>query len=300
MTDANQYVVALGWYGFVAIYPLLLVVITIFGFIGAASLGHQIVTTLHEFPVVGSQFNPEHASKSLQGSGLGLAIGLIGLIYGAQGVTQTVQQAMAGVWNVPRVDMPGFVPRLLRSLIALVTIGGTFVFNAAAGTVVTNSGVSYAIRAATLIGMVLLNVVLYCVVFRVASPGRVVTLHLLPGAAFASLGFTLLITLGSGLVQHQLRHSSATYGQFGLVIGLVGFLLLVAKISLFGAELNPVVANHLWPRGMWSGDPTEADNQVLSDIVHQDRRRDDQQIGVGFGESAARDAAIDARREVGP
>jgi uncharacterized BrkB/YihY/UPF0761 family membrane protein len=31
---ANQYVVALGWYGFVAIYPLLLVVISVFGFIG--------------------------------------------------------------------------------------------------------------------------------------------------------------------------------------------------------------------------------------------------------------------------
>jgi hypothetical protein len=36
---ANLYVVALGWYGFTAIYPLLLVVITIFGFIGEASLG---------------------------------------------------------------------------------------------------------------------------------------------------------------------------------------------------------------------------------------------------------------------
>lgn len=83
--------VALGWYGFVAIYPLLLVVITIFGFIGAASLGHQIISTLHEFPVVGSQFNPKRSTQSLQGSGIGLAIGLIGLIYSAQGVTQTVQ-----------------------------------------------------------------------------------------------------------------------------------------------------------------------------------------------------------------
>ena len=120
--NANQFVVALGWYGFVAIYPLLLVVITIFGFIGAASLGHQIVSTLHEFPVIGSQFNPEHSSKSLQGSGIGLAIGLIGLVYGAQGVTQTVQQAMAGVWNVPQVDRPGYIPRLARSLIALAII----------------------------------------------------------------------------------------------------------------------------------------------------------------------------------
>ncbi len=295
---ANQYVVALGWYGFVAIYPLLLVVITVFGFIGAASLGHQIVSTLHEFPVVGSQFNPEHASATLQGSGIGLAIGLIGLIYGAQGVTQTVQQAMAGVWNVPQFDRPGFLPRLGRSLVALATIGAAFVLNAVAGTFVTNTGVSYAIRIPAFGGMVSLNVVLYLVVFYVTTPGGVETRDLLPGAALASLGFTLLITVGSGLIQHQLRHSSATYGQFGLVIGLVGFLFLLAKISLYGAELNPVVARHLWPRGMQSDNPTKADRQVLSDITHQYRRREDQRIGVGFGENAADEAAVDAQREI--
>src|ERR1039458_2288777 len=64
----NQYVVALGWYVFLSIYPLLLVVTTIFGFIGAASLGHGIVSTLHQFPVVGSQFNPSHGSDNLHGS----------------------------------------------------------------------------------------------------------------------------------------------------------------------------------------------------------------------------------------
>jgi uncharacterized BrkB/YihY/UPF0761 family membrane protein len=295
---ANQFVVALGWYGFVAIYPLLLVVITIFGFIGAASLGHQIVSTLHEFPVVGSQFNPEHSSSSLQGSGLGLAIGLIGLLYGAQGVTQTVQQAMAGVWNVPQVDRPGFVPRLVRSLVALTLIGGAFVGNAAAGTIVTNLGVSTVIRGLTLVGMLIGNAALYFGVFRVATPDQVGAVDLLPGAGLASLGFTLLITIGSGLVQHQLRHSSATYGQFGLVIGLVGFLFLLAKISLYAAELNPVITRHLWPRGMLSGNPTVADNQVLSDIAHQSRRRDDERIGVGFGEHAADDAAVDAQRPI--
>ena len=293
--NANQFVVALGWYGFVAIYPLLLVVITIFGFIGAASLGHEVVSTLHQFPVVGSQFNPEHSSQNLQGSGLGLAIGLIGLIYGAQGVTQTVQQAMAGVWNVPQVDRPGFASRLARSLIALAVIGGAFVLNAAAGTFVTNTGAGLATRVPALAGMLLLNAVLYFAVFRVTTPGRVGASDLLPGAALASLGFTLLITVGSGLIQHQLRHSSATYGQFGLVIGLVGFLFLLAKISLYGAELNPVVCRHLWPRGMLTSDPTEADNQVLSAIAHQYRRRDDEHIGVGFGENAADEAAVDTR-----
>lgn len=293
--NANQYVVALGWYGFVAIYPLLLVVVTIFGFIGAASLGHSIVSTLHEFPVVGTQFNPA-SSKSLQGSGLGLFIGLLGLLYGAQGVTQTVQQAMAGVWHVPQVDRPGFVPRLARSLIALFTIGGAFVVNAAAATLVTNSHVSWAIRLAALVGMVLLNMVLYTIVFWVTTPGAERPRDLLFGAALASLGFTFLITLGSGLVQHQLRHSSATYGQFGLVIGLVGFLFLLAKISLYGAELNPVIFRRLWPREMTAADPTKADDEVLAGIAHQARRREDQVIGVGFENDALAKASADAKR----
>jgi uncharacterized BrkB/YihY/UPF0761 family membrane protein len=294
--EANQYVVALGWYGFVAIYPLLLVVITLFGFVGAAALGHRLVVTLHQFPVVGSQFNPAHSSDSLHGSVPGLVIGLVGLIYGAQGVTQTAQQAMAAVWNIPRFRFPAFLPRLARSLTGLLIIGGAFVFNAALATFATSSGVSYAIRIPTFVGMLALNTLLYLAAFHVLTPGAVDAARLLPGAAVSSVGFTLLITIGSGLVQHQLRNSSNTYGQFGIVIGLVGFLFLLAKISLYGAELNSVLASHQWPRGIQSDNPTKADNQVLHDITHQSLRRADQRIGVGFGDNAADEAAADARR----
>jgi uncharacterized BrkB/YihY/UPF0761 family membrane protein len=292
----NQLVVGLGWYGFVAIYPLLLVVITIFGFIGAASLGHGIVSTLHQFPVVGSQFDPSHGSDSLHGSVLGLVIGLIGLIYGAQGVTQTAQQAMARVWNVSQLDVPGFFPRLARSLIGLVIIGGAFLVNAAVATFATGTEGSYTVRIPALCAMLLVNVVLYFAAFRALTPSGIGTRSLLPGAIVGSFGFTLLITVGSGLIQHQVRNSSATYGQFGIVIGLIGFLFLLAKISLYGAELNPVLARHLWPRGILSSDPSDADNQVLHDITHEERRRSDQLIGVGFGENSAKDAAADARQ----
>jgi hypothetical protein len=116
--NANLLVVALAWYGFTAIFPLLLVVVTVFGFIGAQSIGSGIIRTLHQFPVVGSSFNPA-SHHALHGSGLGLVIGLIGLVYGAQGVTQTAQQAMAAVWNIPQVQRTGFVPRLGRSPLAL-------------------------------------------------------------------------------------------------------------------------------------------------------------------------------------
>lgn len=291
----NQFVVGLGWYGFLAIYPLLLVVTTIFGFIGVASLGHGIVNTLHQFPVIGSQFNPANGSKNLHGSVLGLVIGLLGLIYGAQGVTQMAQQAMGKAWNISKVDAPGFLPRLGRSLIALVIIGGSFVVNAAVATFATSSGEALAVRVGTLVGMLVINVGFFFGAFRALTPHEVRTRALVPGAIVGSVGFTVLITVGSGLIQHQVRNSSATYGQFGVVIGLVGFLLLLAKISMYGAELNPVLERHLWPRGIVSRNPTEADDRVLRDIAHEDQTRPDQAIGVGFGEDSVEEVAADAR-----
>lgn len=82
--------------------------------------------------------------------------------------------------------------------------------------------------------------------------------------------------------------------EFGLVIGLVGFLFLLAKISLYGAELNPVISRHLWPRGLQEEDPTAADFRVLSDLAQQARRRKDQRIYVSFGEDPADQAGTDA------
>ncbi len=284
-----------------AIYPLLLVLVTVLGFIGAASLGHGLVSTLHQFPVVGSQFNPERGSSNLHGNVFGLVVGLIGLVYGAQGVTQTAQQAMAQVWNVPELELPGFVPRLARSLVGLVTIGGAFVINAVVATFATDNGMSWGVRLPVFAGLLFINFLLYFAAFRALTPGGIGTRELLPGAAVSSLGFSLLITVGAGLIQHQIRHSSATYGQFGIVIGLVGFLFILAKISLYGAELNPVLARHLWPRAVVSSDPTQADDQVLRDITHQNLRRTDQRIGVGFGENASDKAALDAHmRPDGP
>jgi uncharacterized BrkB/YihY/UPF0761 family membrane protein len=290
----NQYVVGLGWYGFVAIYPLLLVIITIFGFVGEASLGHSIVSTLHQFPVVGSQFNPAH-SNELHGSVIGLVVGLIGLVYGAQGVTQTAQQALTEVWNVPRVDAPGFVPRLVRSLIGLVIIGASFLISAFLAAVANASGHPLYLRALVLGALVGANILMYLAAFRALTPSVIGTRPLLPGAILGGVGFTFFITLGSGLIEHQVRNSSATYGQFGIVIGLVGFLFLVAKISLYGAELNPVLSRHLWPRGMRSGEPSNADNAVLAAISQAQSQQEDQAIGVDFGEAPVQNGAEGAR-----
>ncbi|HWG74670.1 MAG TPA: YhjD/YihY/BrkB family envelope integrity protein [Acidimicrobiales bacterium] len=296
--QANLLVVSLGWYGFTAIFPLLLVVVTIFGFVGQKSLGNGIVNTLHQFPVVGANFNPAGASR-LHGSILGLVIGVVGLLYGAQGVTQTAQTAMASVWNIPQYERTGFLPRLGRSLGGLFTIGGAFVINAFASTYATGANESFAIRVPVIAALLVLNVGFYYAAFRILTPKMIGTRCLLPGSIGGAVAFTLLITVGTGLLTHELKNTSNTYGTFGSVIGVVTFLLLLAKLSIYAAELNPVLKRSLYPRAMPFGEPTDADRRVLRDLAHQERREEDQRIGVGFGPDPSGEAAADARGDDG-
>jgi uncharacterized BrkB/YihY/UPF0761 family membrane protein len=295
--NANLVVVALAWYGFTAIFPLLLVVVTLFGFIGVQSIGTGIIRTLHEFPVIGTSFNPS-SPGALHGSTVGLIVGLVGLVYGAQGVTQTAQQAMATVWHIPQTQRTGFIPRLGRSLAGLVTIGGAFIVNAFVTSYATGGTTSYAVRIPVLAGLLIINTALYFATFTLLTAKAIGPRGLLPGAVLGAVAFTALITVGTGLMTHQLKNASATYGAFGSVIGIVALLLLLAKLSMYAAELNPVLARRLYPRALpLGGEPTDADRQVLASIVYAEQRRDDQVIGVGFGEDAADQAAADAMRQ---
>ncbi|HEX4829896.1 MAG TPA: YihY/virulence factor BrkB family protein [Trebonia sp.] len=286
--NANMVAVALAWYGFTAIFPLLLVVVTAFHLIGAGSLGEGLLRTLQEFPVIGSSFTPESDSKLHGGSIVGLIVGLVGLLYGAQGVTQTAQLAMAQVWNIPQIDRTGYVGRLGRSYGALFLIGLAFVLNSFVTGYATGGTHSYAIRIPIIAGLVILNSGFYFGVFTLLTARVIGPRGLLPGAVAGGVIFTALITVGTGLVTHQLKNTSATYGAFGTVIGIVAFLLLLAKLSMYAAELNPVLSRRLYPRALpFGGDPTDADHEVLRDLVLAEKRREDQVIDVAFGEGHA-------------
>jgi uncharacterized BrkB/YihY/UPF0761 family membrane protein len=297
--NANLLVVALAWYGFTSIFPLLLVVFTIFQRIGAESLGTGIINTLKEFPIVGSSFQVG-SDKKLNGSIFGFAVGLVGLIYGAQGVTQSAQTAMATVWNVPQLDRTGFLPRLGRSLAALLIIGMTFLINAVLTTYLNGIKTNYALYIPVVIGLLILNSLLYFATFYLLTAKVIGPRGLLPGAVLGGVIFTALITVGTGLVTHDLKNSSNSYGTFATVIGIVLFLLLLAKLSLYAAELNPVLSRKLYPRALpLVKNPTEADRLVLSEAIYAQQRTKDQVIGVGYGDDGPEEAAADALRRGG-
>jgi YihY family inner membrane protein len=287
-------VALLTYYGFMSLFPLLLVATTILGFIGNRSLVNNVIgETLRQFPVYGDQLGRD-AAHPLHGNSFALALGLLGLIYGSLGIAQAGQHAMAEVWNVPGVRRPGFFPRLVRALVLFATVGLGMAAGAGASVLVLRAGNPNVVRVLLLLAQLLLNVGLAIGVFRILTPKDIPTGDLVLGAILAAIGYTALLNLGTALVQHQLRHAQAVYGQFGFVLGLIGWIYLVAELTMYSAEVNVVRVRRLWPRSIVQPPLTDADRRVLHDIARQEERRPEQRVGVGFDPDPVAEATDDA------
>ncbi|TQF01895.1 YihY/virulence factor BrkB family protein [Kitasatospora acidiphila] len=281
----GQLAVLITYFGFVSLIPLLLLLSTALGF---ALHGHPdaqravLDSALADFPIIGSQLRQN--VHSVQGNGLAVAIGVLGLLYGALGVAQTLQFAMAQVWNVPGRRRPGYLPRLGRGLLLFVILGSGLAVSTAAAqlTVATVGGPAAGVGGLVL--SALLNTGLYLVCFRTLTPRDVTWRRLVPGCLFAGPGWTVLQALGGALVAHQLRHADQIYGFFGTVIGLLSWLYLGAVLTVYAAETNVVLARRLWPRSLIQPPLTGADRKVLTAIARQEERRPEQDIRVRFND----------------
>ncbi len=274
----------LAYYGFLSIFPLLLLLITLLGLFFAhdAALQHRVVdSALVQFPIVGKQLAGPHGIGSLRsGSAVGLVVGLVGLLWGSMGVTQAGQRAMAEVWNVPGKTRPGFVPRLGRSLEFLGVLGIDLVLSTALAGFVTFGGGAPWIRAVAVVAGLGVNVALFVLEFRILTPKSIETRSLITGAVAAAVGWSLLQYGGTWLVGHQLRHASQVYGYFASILGLISFLFLAAEITLYAAELNVVRARHLYPRSIVQPPLTDADQAVLAAVARQGERRPEVRVHV--------------------
>jgi uncharacterized BrkB/YihY/UPF0761 family membrane protein len=286
--------VLVAYYAFMALFPLLLLMTTVLGFIGQDRLeGTLLATTLEQFPVLGQQIGSS-APHPLTGSALGIAVGALGLLYGSLGISQAAQHAMAEVWNVRGAVRPGYLQRLGRSFLFLGLLAVAVALTAGVGAVATMSGRQTDTRVLTLTLLGALNVGLYLAAFRVLTPKWVKLRLLVPGAIGGGLVYTALGAVGTALVQHQLRHAQAVYGQFAFVLGLIFWLLLIAQVTIYAAEVNVVLARRLWPRSILQPPLTRADRRVLAALAHAQQRRPEEVVGVGFDPDAVGGATRDA------
>ena len=285
---AGSLAALIAYYTFLALFPLLLLLVTILGFVAQnnSDFQHRLVdSALADFPIIGNQI--ARNVKSLRASGLGLAISLIGLAWGSLGFTQAGQHAMAQVWNVPGVDRPGFVPRLGRGVSIIGVLGlGAIATTIFSGFSVFNSTVP-ALRGLSMLVSVLLNVAISLAGFRLLTPRAIPFRELVPGAVLAGLAWSVLQFLGGYLVNQRLQQTSEVYGLFAIVLGLLFWLSLGAQITLYAAELNVVLARKLYPRSIVQPPLTEPDRRALRQLADQEERRPEERVHVEFVDEAA-------------
>jgi membrane protein len=281
--QAGSLAAQMAYYAFLAVFPLLLVLVTVLGIVLHDDPPAQqwiLHSALVDFPIIGAQLRSN--VQSLGRSGTGLSIGLTGTVLGARGLTMATQRAFNTAWAVPFSHRPSFIGRQLRALgllgivaIAVITTG------ALSSTASIGGQRGWSIRAAALVVSAALNVGFFLLGFRVATAREVPTRSFLRTAVVAALGWQVLLIVGSYLIAHELRHTEEVYGLFGLVLGLVAWLHIQTQLTLLVLEADVVRVRGLWPRALTSDFPLEAgDIPALTSYATTQQRRRDMSITV--------------------
>jgi YihY family inner membrane protein len=247
----------IAYYGFLSLFPLLLLFYTVVAFVLPHYPGTQADLTksvISQFPVIGPQLQ-QNTQHPLKGSGLALLVGVVALVWGSLGIAQILQFTMQEVWNIPGQDRPGYVTRLLRSLLLFLVLGLGIAVTTAVSVLgnILDWGPAGSLLAA--LPALVVNIGLFLLVFRLLTSSEVSLRQLLPGAVLGGVGWQILQTVGVNLVSHQLQHASQVYGVFGFTLALISFLALAATLTVYSAELNVVLAHHLWPRSLLQPSP---------------------------------------------
>ena len=121
--NGGQLAAQLTYSGFLSLFPLLLLLTTVLGYLLASHPGLQdrvVHSALVQFPIIGDQLGSN--VHSLKGSAVALGLGLAGAAWGGLGITKAAQDVVANVWMIPRRARPGLLPRLAKAGQVLLTL----------------------------------------------------------------------------------------------------------------------------------------------------------------------------------
>jgi YihY family inner membrane protein len=274
----------LAYSAFISMFPLLLVLVTILGYIASVDPSFRtevLKAVAKQVPLIGNQLTG-NVHQLQRSSKIGLIVGLAGLIWGSAGLAQSGMFTMEQVWNLPGPARPGYVPRLGRAGLFLVLLGGGVIVTTGLSSL-PNYVHNLGLGAEILIEVVTaaFNVGMYIGAFRVLTPKGVPVRQLLPGAITGGILWTVLQFVGTYLVHHY-AHSDTVYGVFGTVLALIAWIYIAVEVTVYCAEINVVLSRRLWPRALVQPPLTEADRSSMAHQALQNQRRPEQHIEVTF------------------
>ncbi len=266
---ADQLAAAIGFFGFLSLFPLLLLALAVAGFVLAddpAARARFADTVIDAIPGFAGAFGSGDSAVADAIDGLSRNAGSVGLI-GAVSLLATglkvINSANVATLTIFHVDVEisGALRRvrqvavlLLLGLLALVGVAATGLVGAAASlatdevAAVTGAGERVDVvlqtlaTVAGLVGSLVADFLLFVVSYRLLSYGSGPRVReLWPGALLAAVGWTVLKAFGATYVSGQIARTNELIGAFGGVVGLLLLLYLAGRVYLYGAELTALL-----------------------------------------------------------
>ncbi|MEX2548890.1 MAG: YhjD/YihY/BrkB family envelope integrity protein [Nitriliruptoraceae bacterium] len=247
---ADPLAAAIGFFGFLSLFPLLLLAVSAAGFIlddpaAQVAIAEQITEAIPGFEQTvddegGGGVQELVAGVVEQRGTIGLVGGVVLLLSGLR----VVNGAMIASRVVFRGEVLKGVAAKGRQLLALVALG-LLALGGVVASGIAGSGLGDLPAAASLLVSVavtfVLDVLLFLGAYLLLAPtATLTTRERLPGALLAAAGWTLLKVAGASYVGNQVDSANALYGALGGVIALLLLLYLGGRLYLYGAELSAV------------------------------------------------------------
>jgi YihY family inner membrane protein len=291
--DQGPYLAAIiSFYALLAIFPLLLLAVTIFGFIlqGNPDFQERVIdSALGTFPIIGNELG---RPDKLQGSTAATVVGILAATYGSLGLGQALQNALNVAWSVPRNMRPNPIRLRLKSLGLLLLAGASVlailtVSTLGSETEVFGPRLDATLRWGVRLVTVLLIGALLTVVFRLAAARRHHLGRAAPGAFTVAVFWQALQYLGTIYTTRVIKETGGMNFVFALVLGLIGIIYVASFIGVIGMEVNVVLARRLWPRSIRSvfvdrGELTDADRRAYASYVRAQQHKGAENVEVTF------------------
>jgi membrane protein len=218
---------------FVSLFPLLLVVIAVFGFVSSNDSDFA-VRFVRDLGLEGRAADTvRDALETAEGSRKTASlIGLGGLLWSGMGLVGSLQTALNAAWQVKG---RGLVDKLV-ALKWLVGAGVLFLATAALGPVLRMAPAP--LKPVTILVGLALTTVLFLWTYTALGNEHVGWRAHLPGALLVAVGFEILKAVGSTYVPKAVASSSALYGSLGVVFATLAWLLFYSRLIVYGAVLN--------------------------------------------------------------
>jgi YihY family inner membrane protein len=245
----QQYAALLSYYGFISMFPLLLLFVSILTLLlhDDPTLRDRIVDSLvGRLPVIGTEIQTN--VDSLQVHGVLLLVGLATLLWAGLKVVRHAQNAFNEQWGVPYVQREGIVRQSVRGLVTLAVIGVAIVGATAVTSLAAFGDLPGLTKVSGAVAAIVLNIVFLGASFEILTEAHLGLRGILPGAVAGGIALWLLQLVGGTYVERVIADASDIYGAFATVFGLLIWLAVMARVALLADEVNVVLRRRAWPR----------------------------------------------------